>query len=278
MQGTEDNNPFSRNIDKWDTLEIATFIHLSDSFALHSIYPQLENISRAINICLKSIEKGGRVIYAGAGTSGRIAVQDVAELRPTYGIESGMFDYIIAGGDEAIRRSVESAEDSKEAAMNALKEKKFSENDVLIGITASGTTPFVIGALEYARSIGGSTISITNNRDRPVKVFSDLCIELLTGPEVIQGSTRMKAGTSQKMILNIISTSIAIKLGFTYKNTMMKMESWYNDKLKKRAINMIVQEFLVSDEEAKQLLEEHSYNIEEAFKHFSENNHREPPA
>lgn len=270
MQGTEDNNTFSRNIDQWSTLDVATFIHLSDSFALHSIYPQLENIARVIDLCLESIEKGGRIIYAGAGTSGRIAVQDVAELKPTYGIGKEMFDYIMAGGDEAIRRSVEGAEDSPEAAANALKEKKFHENDVLIGITASGSTPYVIGALKYAKSVKGGAVSITNNRDKPVRESSDICIELLTGPEVIQGSTRMKAGTSQKMILNIISTGIVIRLGYTYKNTMMKMESWYNEKLKIRARRMIVQEFNVPEEEAQEVLEKYSYKIDEAFKHFSQ--------
>ncbi len=270
MKGTEDNNPFSRDIDQWSTLDVATFIHLSDSFALHSIYSQLENVSMVIDQCLESIEAGGKVIYAGAGTSGRIAVQDVAELRPTYGIEKDMFDYIIAGGDEAIRKSIEGAEDSPEAAEKALMEKNFSSKDVLIGITASGTTPYVIGALKYARSEGGFAVSITNNKDKPVKEASDICIEILSGPEVVQGSTRMKSGTAQKMVLNIISTSVAIKLGYTYKNTMMKMQSWYNEKLKLRAKNMIVQEFHVPEEEAQEILEKYSYKIDEAFRHFSE--------
>ncbi len=270
MKGTEDNNPFSRDIDQWSTLDVATFIHLSDSFALHSIYSQLENIAKVIDRCLESIEKGGKIIYAGAGTSGRIAVQDVAELRPTYGIGKDMFDYIMAGGDEAIRKSVEGAEDSSEAAENALKERNFNSNDVLVGITASGTTPFVIGALKYARSVNGYAVSITNNRDKPVKEVSDICIEMLSGPEVIQGSTRMKSGTAQKMVLNMISTSVAIKLGYTYKNTMMKMQSWYNEKLKLRAKRMIVQEFHVPESEAQKVLEKYSYKIDEAFRHFSE--------
>lgn len=269
MSGTEDNNTFSRNIDKWTTLEVATFIHLADSFALQSIYPQLENIAMVIDRCRECIADGGRVIYAGAGTSGRIAVQDVAELKPTYGLGKETFDYIIAGGDEAIRRSVEGAEDSGEAASRALEEKRFGSKDALIGITASGSTPYVIGALNYARSVGGLSISITNNKDKPVKAVSDICLEILTGPEVIQGSTRMKAGTAQKMILNIISTGIVIKLGYTYKNTMMKMESWYNEKLKLRARKMLIQEFHITDGEAKALLEEHSYRIDDAFRHLS---------
>jgi N-acetylmuramic acid 6-phosphate etherase len=269
MPGTEDNNIFSRNIDQWSTLEIASFIHLSDSFALHSIYSQLENIALVIDSCRERIENGGRVIYAGAGTSGRIAVQDVAELKPTYGLGKETFDYIIAGGDEAIRHSVEGAEDSGEAAAIALAGKRFGPKDVLIGITASGSTPYVIGALNYARSLKGLTVAITNNKDKPVKAASDICLEVLSGPEVIQGSTRMKAGTSQKMILNIISTGIVIKLGYTYKNTMMKMESWYNEKLKLRAINMLVQEFRISNDEAKTILEKYSYRIDDAFRHFN---------
>ena len=270
MKGTEDNNPFSRDIDQWSTLDVATFIHLSDSFALHSIYPQLENIAKVIDRCLESIENGGKVVYAGAGTSGRIAVQDVAELRPTYGIGKDMFDYIMAGGDEAIRKSIEGAEDSPEAAENALMERNFNSNDVLVGITASGTTPYVIGALKYARSVNGFAVSITNNMDKPVKEVSDICIETLSGPEVVQGSTRMKSGTAQKMVLNMISTSVAIKLGYTYKNTMMKMQSWYNEKLKLRAKRMIVQEFHVSENEAQNILEKYSYKIDEAFRYFSE--------
>ena len=132
------------------------------------------------------------------------------------------------------------------------------------------TTPYVIGALKYAKSEGGFDVSITNNKDKPVKEASDICIEMLSGPEVVQGSTRMKSGTAQKMVLNIISTSVAIKLGYTYKNTMMKMQSWYNEKLKLRAKNMIVQEFNVSEEEAQKVLEKYSYKIDAAFRHFSE--------
>jgi len=268
MKGTEDNNIFSRGITDWEVNEIVSFIHTSDFNALSCINSQLENIAKAVNLCLDALKKGGRVIYAGAGTSGRIAVQDIAELLPTYGIGEDMFDYIIAGGDQAIRRSVEGAEDRKDFAVEMLKEKNFRSGDVVVGITASGTTPFVVSALEFAKNTGSHTISICNNSGRAVSKISDVHIELLSGTEVIQGSTRMKAGTSQKMVLNIISTTVAVKMGFTYKNTMVRMQSWANDKLRKRAVNTLHQEFGISIEESTLILERVSYRIDEAVKYI----------
>jgi len=268
MKGTEDNNIFSSGITDWEFNEIVSFIHTSDFNALSCINSQLENIAKAVNLCLDALKKGGRVIYAGAGTSGRIAVQDIAELLPTYGIGEDMFDYIIAGGDQAIRRSVEGAEDRKDFAVEMLKEKNFRSGDVVVGITASGTTPFVVSALEFAKNAGSHTISICNNSGRTVSKISDVHIELLSGPEVIQGSTRMKAGTSQKMVLNIISTTVAVKMGYTYKNTMVRMQSWANDKLRKRAVNTLHQEFGISIEESTLILERVSYRIDEAVKYI----------
>ncbi len=268
MKGTEDNNVLSREITDWDSFEIARFIHLSDSEAIGAIYPQLETISKVIDTCVHSIKKGGKVIYSGAGTSGRIAVQDVAELRPTYGIKNDMFDYIMAGGEKAIIESVEGAEDSLTAPSEMLRNKSLAKGDVVIGLTASGTTPFVLESLKYAKSIGAHAVAITNNTDRPVSRVADVTIEILSGPEVIQGSTRMKAGTAQKMVLNIISTSVAIKLGYTYRNTMMKMQSWFNQKLRSRAVKMLVDEFGITEDEARKTLEKYAYHIEDAFNYY----------
>lgn len=271
MKGTEDNNIFSRGITEWGVKDIVSFMHTSDYNALGCIVSQIENISEAVNICLEALKKGGKIIYAGAGTSGRIAVQDIAELLPTYGIGEDMFDYIIAGGDLAIRRSVEGAEDRKDFAVQMLKEKNLRSGDVVVGITASGTTPFVISALEFAKNNGSHTISICNNSGRAVSKISEVHIELLSGPEVIQGSTRMKAGTSQKMVLNIISTTVAVKMGYTYKNTMVRMQSWANEKLRKRAVNTLHQEFGISIEESTLILEKVSYRIDEAVKYIQMN-------
>lgn len=265
MEGTEDNNTFSRNIDQWNMPEILKFIHLSDIDAYEAVSAAMEQITEATEQIVERLDDGGRVIYAGAGTSGRLAAQDVAELWPTYGIGSTLFDYIMAGGREAISHSVEGAEDSLQESVDLLKQKGLGKNDVVFGITASGTTPFVLSALEYARSVGALSVGMTNNRCRPVEEIAKIAIVLNTGPEVIQGSTRMKAGTSQKMVLSMISTAVAIKLGYTHRNTMSNMGAWYNQKLQRRAVKMVVQEFGVSEADARKLLEDHSYRIAEVF-------------
>ena len=268
MKGTEDNNVFSRDIASWDSYHMAKFIHMSDSEAVEAIQPQLSNIAKVVDLCVQSIRAGGKVIYSGAGTSGRIAVQDVAELRPTFGIKNDMFDYMMAGGEQAIIESVEGAEDSLTAPSEILRNKRLSKGDVVIGITASGTTPFVLESMKYARSIGAYTVALTNNSDRPVSKLADIAIEILSGPEVIQGSTRMKSGTAQKMVLNIISTAAAVKLGYTHRNTMMKMQSWFNQKLRARAVKMLVDEFGVTEEEARKTLEKYAYHVEDAFNYY----------
>lgn len=268
MKGTEDNNTLSRDIATWSSRDIASFIHLSDAEALQAVYPEIGRIADVIDVCVRSIEAGGKVIYTGSGTSGRIAVQDVAELRPTFGIGNDMFDFVMAGGDKAIIESVEGAEDSLTASTEMLRNKNLGKGDVVIGITASGTTPFVIESLKYAKEIGAHAIALTNNQDRPISEAAEIAIEILSGPEVIQGSTRMKAGTTQKMVLNIISTAVAVKLGYTHKNTMVKMQSWFNQKLRKRAIKMLVDEFGISESEAKGTLEKYAYHVDDAFNYY----------
>lgn len=262
METTEDNNLFSREISGWSTGKIIEFIHTSDYRAFEAVGWALENIAEATEKIYERITEGGRVIYVGAGTSGRLAAQDVAELRPTYGIGSDIFDYVMAGGNDAILHSIEGAEDDREEAVRILKEEKhLKKNDIVFGISASGSTPFVISSLEYGKKLGALTVSLTNNRDKPVSKISDVSICCLTGAEIIQGSTRMKAGTCQKMVLGAISTTIAIKLGLTYKNTMSNMGAWYNEKLRKRAQNMLVREFGLEQSNAIQLLEENMYDM-----------------
>ncbi len=263
MSGTEDNNPATRDIDQMDTLDVVRCIHEADRDAYSAIDDALDDVTKAVEVALDRIEKGGRVIYVGAGTSGRLAVQDVAELRPTYGIDETMFDYIIAGGSEAILKSVEGAEDSRSKPIEMLKAKDLGRHDVVFGITASGTTPFVLAALDYASTVGAYSIGLTNNRNRPIEEVTNMTIVLDSGPEVIQGSTRMKAGTAQKMVLGMFSTAIAIKLGFTYKNTMSRMGAWFNEKLRKRAIRMVSTEFGLDMDAARKILEDHYYRISE---------------
>jgi N-acetylmuramic acid 6-phosphate etherase len=258
---TEDINPFSVNIHEWDEETISSFIHLSDIAAYEAVGKAMDEISKACRMILESLEKGGRVIYLGAGTSGRVAAQDVVELLPTYDLGTDYFDFILAGGVGSLVKSVEGAEDDRNGSVEELKQRRLNSKDTVVGISASGTTPFVLGGMEYARTLGCRTIGITNNHGKKIEKSSDLCIELLTGPEVIQGSTRMKAGTAQKMALNIISTTVAVRLGRSYRNTMSHMGSWYNEKLKKRSINILVTQFSMTESDAVKMLTENNYNI-----------------
>lgn len=266
MKGTESNNIFSREIETWETDDVLEFIHMADILAYDGVSRAMEQIKTAMKGILERVKNGGRIIYVGAGTSGRLATQDVAELWPTYGIGQELFDCIMAGGDDAIKRSVEGAEDDRDEPIKMLKEKAFNNKDVLIGISASGSTPFVLSAIEYANKIGALSVGITNNLHKPIHDVSKISVTMDTGPEVIQGSTRMKAGTSQKMVLNMISTTVAVKLGYTHRNIMSHMGAWYNEKLKKRAQTMLIQEFNLSDQEARSLLEKYEYRIEPIFK------------
>lgn len=264
-KSTEEVNSFSTDIDKWNTAQIIKFIHISDIEAFEAVGRSLDKITGVADLILEILSKGGRAIYVGAGTSGRIAVQDLVELLPTYGLGKEYFDYVMAGGERALTESVEGSEDSRNDAIESLKKKNLSSLDVVVGITASGSTPFVLAALEYAKSIGAKTVGITDNLETPVSKIADTCIELLTGAEVIQGSTRMKAGTAQKMTLNMISTTVAVKLGRTYKNTMSHMGSWFNEKLKSRAVSILTEQFGLEDSKAEELLSKNDYNISKAI-------------
>ena len=269
---TEDINIYSSNITSMDYMEIAKLIHTADIRAYESIFPNLEKIAEIAEKMVKTIKNHGRVIYIGAGTSGRLAVQDVAELRPTYNLGDETFDYIIAGGLKAVTESIENSEDSIDDAIKALGDKKITHKDMIVGITASGRTPFVIGAIIHSKKIGCFTVGITNNKDTEISKITDVCLELMTGAEIIQGSTRMKAGTAQKMVLNMLSTITAVKLGRTLDNTMSNMGSWYNEKLKERAISIISVKFNMSEEDSLKLLEKNNFNISRAIDELTKGN------
>lgn len=262
---TEDINIYSNGIASMDSKEIAELIHIADIRAYESIFPNLDKIAMMAERMVETIKNRGRVIYVGAGTSGRLAVQDVAELVPTYGLGSESFDYVIAGGLKAVTQSIEDSEDSVIEATKALEEKGITSKDMVIGITASGRTPFVTGGITYSNKIGCYTACITNNRDTKISKTVNVCLELITGAEIIQGSTRMKAGTAQKMVLNMLSTITAVKLGRTLDNTMSHMGSWYNEKLRERAINILSIKFNMSREDSLKLLEKNNFNISQAI-------------
>ncbi len=259
--GTEANNQRSRGITEKTTEEILRLIHEEDKTAFEAVGHAVGPMSEATDIMVSGIRSGGRVIYAGAGTSGRVAVQDLVELEPTYGLGEDSFRYIMAGGEAALVKSKEGAEDDREDAVKQFRLLNPTVNDVVVGISASGRTPFVVAILEEASSMNIKTIGIVNNKDSQIEKVATVTIVLDTGAEVIQGSSRMKAGTAQKMALNMMSTALAVKLGRTYDNMMSYMGVQYNMKLLNRAVTFLVDEFSISREEASRALEKNDYKL-----------------
>ena len=270
LPDTEKSNPRTMNIPELSTDEIVNLIHSEDISTFRAIDGTIKPISKVIDSCFKRLKMGGRVVYVGSGTSGRIGAQDAIEMWPTYGLGKETFDYVIAGGERALAKSIEGAEDSRESAIEMIEKKNITANDCVIGITASGRTPFVFGALESASKKGAYTAAIVNSRNSPLKEVARNVIFLKTGEEVIQGSTRMKAATAQKMVLNIISTSLAIKLGRTYGNQMIHMKASYNAKLRDRAVRILAQRFNISAIEAEKRLKLHKYNLSETAKELEQ--------
>ncbi|MBL7929576.1 MAG: N-acetylmuramic acid 6-phosphate etherase [Bacteroidia bacterium] len=218
--------------------------------AVAKAIPQIEKLTEAV---LKKMKKGGRLFYLGAGTSGRLGIVDASECPPTYGVPHGMVIGLIAGGDSAIRKAVEFAEDDFHGGWKDLKKHKIAPKDFVIGIAASGTTPYVVGALMHCQENKIKTGCITCNHQSPVTRFSDFPVEIMTGPEFVTGSTRMKAGTAQKLVLNMISTTVMIKLGRVKGNKMVDMQLT-NKKLITRGTRMVMNALNISAEEANKLL------------------------
>ncbi len=251
---TEKINPETKDIDKLSTLEMVKLINNEDKKVAYAVESQVENIAKAIDEISERLYHGGRLIYIGAGTSGRLGILDASECPPTFGVDHELVQGLIAGGEKAIHIAVEGAEDSKELSVEDLKSINFSSKDALVGITASGRTPYVIGGAEYAKSLGAITIGVTNNKDSELGQVVHIPIDVEVGGEVITGSTRMKSGTAQKMILNTLSTGSMIKLGKVYGNLMVDVEST-NLKLKERSKRIIKEATGVDDKEAIESLE-----------------------
>lgn len=231
---TEKVNPRTREIDLCDTVEMLHLINREDARVAEAVKAAIPQIAKAVDAAHNALKQGGHMIYLGAGTSGRLGVLDASECVPTYGVEPDLVQGFIAGGDKALRTAVEGCEDSRQLGEALIVEKGITGGDVVVGISASGTAPFVDAALAKAREIGAVTVAIVNNPDSGLKKSADICIEALTGPEVVSGSTRMKAGTAQKMILNMLSTGVMIKMGRVYKNWMVDLKA-SNIKLEDRA-------------------------------------------
>lgn len=235
---TEAVNEDTAAIDECSTEEILKLINREDQKVALAVEQEIPYIAEAVDIIYPLLKKGGRMIYVGAGTSGRLGVLDASECPPTYGTEPEMVQGFIAGGDVALRSAVEGCEDDAEAGMQLMIDCNICENDAVIGITASGSAAYVRGALSKARELGAATIGVTNNKESDFGEYCDVCIAPVCGPEVISGSTRMKSGTSQKLVLNMLTTSVMVKLGKVYGNRMVDLRA-SNKKLNKRSIRMI---------------------------------------
>lgn len=235
---TEQRNPHSRGIDRKSTLEILRVLNGEDARVAVAVRRELPKIAKAVDTIIAALRSGGRLIYVGAGTSGRQAVLDAAECPPTFGTPRNMVQAIIAGGERALRFASEDAEDSAANGARELRCASVSGRDVVVGISASGTTPFVLGALRFARSKGATTVAVTSNPGAAVARASDIAIEPDTGPEAISGSTRLKAGTAQKMVLNMLSTASMVRLGRVYDNWMVHL-ALTNGKLLRRGVRIL---------------------------------------
>jgi N-acetylmuramic acid 6-phosphate etherase len=250
---TEQRNPYSKNIDTVSSLELLRIINAEDEKVAAAVRDRLDVIASALDLILDRMENGGRLFYTGAGTSGRLGVLDASECPPTYNVSPELVTGFIAGGDRALRRSVEAAEDDPATGAKDLLAAGFQTGDVLVGIAASGRTPYVIGAMDQARQAGGYAIGLACTPDAAMSAHADIAIEVLCGPEVITGSTRMKAGTATKLVLNMLSTGAMVRLGHVYSNLMVNVQQT-NEKLRDRARRIVAEATSVSQDEAAELL------------------------
>ena len=237
---TEQRNPNSMHVDSLSALDIVQLMNEEDKQVPLAIEKCLPQIAQAVECIVAAFQQGGRLVYIGAGTSGRLGVLDASECPPTFGVSPEMVKGIIAGGERALRHPIEGAEDSKAQAVVDLQTIQFSSKDVLVGIAASGRTPYVIGALEYAKSLGSVTASIASNPNSAMANIVDIAIDTVVGPEVLTGSSRLKSGTAQKLVLNMLTTASMILMGKCYQNLMVDVQA-SNEKLKARAIRIVMQ-------------------------------------
>ena len=237
---TEQRNLNSMHVDSLSALEIVQLMNEEDKQVPLAIEKCLPQIAQAVECIVAAFQQGGRLVYIGAGTSGRLGVLDASECPPTFGVSPEMVKGIIAGGERALRHPIEGAEDSKAQAVVDLQTIQFSSKDVLVGIAASGRTPYVVGALEYAKSLGSATVSIASNPNSAMANIVDIAIDTVVGPEVLTGSSRLKSGTAQKLVLNMLTTASMILMGKCYQNLMVDVQA-SNEKLKARAIRIVMQ-------------------------------------
>lgn len=261
---TEQSNPASRNIDELSAFGILTVINNEDAKVAQAVEAEIPNIARAVDAIVGALKAGGRLFYIGAGTSGRLGVLDAAECSPTFNVSSDLVQGIIAGGEAALARATEASEDDPEKGRLDLLARSFTGADVLVGIAASGRTPYVLGAVDFAKELGALTIGISCTPDSGLSRAVDIAIEPLPGPEVIAGSTRMKAGTATKLVLNMITTAMMIRLGHVYGNLMVNVQP-KNAKLADRAVRIISEAVPVNGAQAGGLLLASGRNVKTAI-------------
>lgn len=261
---TEQVDPKYSGLDAMSPREILTAINSADADVATAVANEISSIEAAVIKIVERMKSGGRIIYIGAGTSGRLGVLDASECGPTFSVGNNLVVGLIAGGDHALRNPIEGAEDSKAEAVRQLKEINFHAGDSLIGIAASGRTPYVIGGLEFAKEIGALAISLACNKNAEISKVADIRIEVDTGPEILSGSTRMKAGTAQKLVLNMISTASMILLGKTFGNLMVDLQVT-NVKLRNRAERIIAAATGCSIERAGELLSDSGQQVKVAI-------------
>jgi len=261
---TEQRNERSMHIDELSTIDMLTVINEEDHRVAEAVKKVLPEVAKAVDLIYEKVHSGGRLIYCGAGTSGRLGVLDAVECPPTYGVDHGLVVGLIAGGERAFVKAVEGAEDKPELGEADLREIGFSDKDALVGIAASGRTPYVIGAMDYARSVGAPVMCVVCCRDSELSRHADVCIAPIPGPEVVTGSSRMKSGTAQKLVLNMISTGVMIKMGKVYGNLMVDVKC-SNEKLYRRAVSIVCTAAEVDEATAQKALEECGFSCKTAI-------------
>ena len=264
MSTTEQVNPNTTEIDSLPTLEALRIINNEDKEVAEAVERVLPAIARAIDGAAERLKRGGRLFYIGAGTSGRLGVLDAAECPPTFGVSPDMVQGIIAGGYEACYRPVEASEDDPEAGAKDLQDRGVTANDVVVGVAASGRTPYAIGAVQYARRAGALTVCVTCNENTELARAVEIPIEPVVGPEVIAGSTRLKSGTAQKMVLNMLSTMTMVRLGYVAGNRMTNLMT-RNSKLRQRALGIVMAECGLDEATAKSFLETADWDLRVAI-------------
>ncbi|MFZ7108966.1 N-acetylmuramic acid 6-phosphate etherase [Avibacterium avium] len=250
---TEQRNPNSMNLDELSALEIVQLMNAEDKNVPLAIEKCLPQIAAAVEKIVQVFQQGGRLVYIGAGTSGRLGVLDASECPPTFGVSNEMVKGIIAGGERALRHPIEGAEDNPQSAVENLQEIDFNEKDILVGIAASGRTPYVLGGLDYAKSLGATTVAIASNANSPMAQVAEIAIITAVGAEVLTGSSRLKSGTAQKLVLNMLTTASMVLMGKCYQNLMVDVQA-SNQKLVARAVRIVMQATDCTAEQAEQTL------------------------